>query len=185
MLMYFLRGSLPWQGLKAATKKQKYDMISEKKMSTPVEVLCRGYPSEFGTYLNYCRSLKFADKPDYSYLRKVRLGHTHLPLPPLSLPAFFSSSTPPPPLPRTDVQRFVLPGGIRLRPQFRLDAEEPAAGNPAGGGGAEAVTSAEVTRRARRCAAAGLGCAVMPSLSAAGRVARFAPVGATRYTATH
>eukprot|EP00965_Chrysotila_dentata_P228357 6196554-Pleurochrysis_carterae.AAC.4 len=71
VLMYFLRGSLPWQGLKAATKKQKYDMISEKKMSTPVEVLCRGYPAEFGTYLNYCRSLKFADKPDYSYLRKV------------------------------------------------------------------------------------------------------------------
>merc|ERR1712166_1195044 len=35
VLMYFLRGSLPWQGLKAATKKQKYDMISEKKMSTP------------------------------------------------------------------------------------------------------------------------------------------------------
>merc|ERR1711920_1057764 len=71
VLMYFLRGSLPWQGLKAATKKQKYDMISEKKMSTPVEVLCRGYPAEFGTYLNYCRSLKFADKPDYSYLRKM------------------------------------------------------------------------------------------------------------------
>ena len=71
ILMYFLRGSLPWQGLKAATKKQKYDMISEKKMSTPVEALCRSYPSEFGTYLNYCRSLKFADKPDYSYLRKM------------------------------------------------------------------------------------------------------------------
>ena len=35
------------------------------------QVLCRGYPSEFGTYLNYCRSLKFADKPDYSYLRKM------------------------------------------------------------------------------------------------------------------
>ena len=47
MLMYFNLGSLPWQGLKAATKKQKYERISEKKMSTPVEVLCRGYPSEW------------------------------------------------------------------------------------------------------------------------------------------
>ena len=46
MLMYFNLGNLPWQGLKAATKKQKYERISEKKMSTPVEVLCRGYPSE-------------------------------------------------------------------------------------------------------------------------------------------
>jgi len=38
VLMYFLRGSLPWQGLKAATKKQKYDRIMEKKMTTPTEV---------------------------------------------------------------------------------------------------------------------------------------------------
>jgi len=30
--------SLPWQGLKAGTKKQKYERISEKKMSTPIEV---------------------------------------------------------------------------------------------------------------------------------------------------
>ena len=42
VVMYFLRGSLPWQGLKAATKKQKYEKISEKKMSTPIEV-CNTY----------------------------------------------------------------------------------------------------------------------------------------------
>ena len=30
VLMYFNRGTLPWQGLKAATKKQKYEKISEK-----------------------------------------------------------------------------------------------------------------------------------------------------------
>ncbi|TPX47825.1 hypothetical protein SeLEV6574_g02428 [Synchytrium endobioticum] len=54
VLMYFCRGQLPWQGLKAATKKQKYDRIMEKKMTTPTEVLCR-----------------FDDKPDYSYLRKL------------------------------------------------------------------------------------------------------------------
>lgn len=42
VLMYFNRGSLPWQGLKAATKKQKYEKISEKKMSTPIEILCKG-----------------------------------------------------------------------------------------------------------------------------------------------
>ncbi len=71
VLMYFLRGSLPWQGLRAQTKKQKYDRISEKKMATPVEVLCRGYPSEFAHYLNYVRSLRFEDKPDYQYLRKL------------------------------------------------------------------------------------------------------------------
>lgn len=83
MMMYFNLGNLPWQGLKAATKKQKYERISEKKMSTPVEVLCRGYPSEFGTYLNFCRSLKFEDRPDYTYLRQLfrslfhKLGYTY------------------------------------------------------------------------------------------------------------
>lgn len=51
VLMYFNLGSLPWQGLKAATKRQKYERISEKKMSTPIEVLCKGYPC---MYLCYC-----------------------------------------------------------------------------------------------------------------------------------
>ncbi|KAI7743982.1 hypothetical protein M8C21_001749 [Ambrosia artemisiifolia] len=71
VLMYFLRGSLPWQGLKAGTKKQKYDRISEKKMSTSIEALCKSYPSEFSSYFHYCRSLKFEDKPDYSYLKRL------------------------------------------------------------------------------------------------------------------
>ena len=42
--MYFLRGSLPWQGLKAATNKQKYEKIGEKKQTTPIKELCEGYP---------------------------------------------------------------------------------------------------------------------------------------------
>jgi len=68
IFMYFNKGTLPWQGLKAATKKQKYERISEKKRSTPVEVLCKGYPAEFGMYLNYCRGLRFEEAPDYTYL---------------------------------------------------------------------------------------------------------------------
>ncbi|GAA0171509.1 non-receptor serine/threonine protein kinase [Lithospermum erythrorhizon] len=71
VIMYFLRGSLPWQGLKAGNKKQKYDKISEKKVSTSIEALCRGYPAEFASYFHYCRSLRFDDKPDYAYLKKI------------------------------------------------------------------------------------------------------------------
>lgn len=83
ILMYFNRGSLPWQGLKAATKKQKYDKISEKKSTTSVENLCDGYPVEFGKYLNYCRGLRFEEAPDHTYLRKlfrnlfIRLNHQY------------------------------------------------------------------------------------------------------------
>lgn len=71
VLMYFLRGSLPWQGLKAGTKKQKYEKISEKKMSTPIEVLCKNYPPELASYFHYCRQLRFDDKPDYTYLKRL------------------------------------------------------------------------------------------------------------------
>jgi len=71
VLMYFNRGTLPWQGLKATSKKDKYDKIMEKKMSTPIEVLCKHFPFEFITYLNYCRSLRFEDRPDYAYLRRL------------------------------------------------------------------------------------------------------------------
>ncbi|XP_073302545.1 casein kinase 1-like protein 2 [Primulina huaijiensis] len=71
VFMYFLRGSLPWQGLKAGTKKQKYERICEKKVSTSIETLCRSYPAEFASYFHYCRSLRFDDKPDYTYLKRI------------------------------------------------------------------------------------------------------------------
>jgi casein kinase I family protein HRR25 len=71
VLVYFLRGSLPWQGLKAASKKQKYDRIMEKKMSTSTNSLCTGLPNEFATFLNYTRALHFDQEPNYSYLRML------------------------------------------------------------------------------------------------------------------
>lgn len=71
VLMYFNLGTLPWQGLKAANKRQKYERISEKKLSTPIDVLCKTFPNEFPTYLTYCRQLHFEQRPDYNYLRKL------------------------------------------------------------------------------------------------------------------
>ncbi|KAK6466068.1 hypothetical protein DFJ63DRAFT_282711 [Scheffersomyces coipomensis] len=71
VLIYFCRGSLPWQGLKAATKRQKYDRIMEKKMTTPNNILTKGLPNEFLEYMNYIKTLRFDDKPDYPYLRKL------------------------------------------------------------------------------------------------------------------
>lgn len=71
VLLYFLRGSLPWQNLRANNKKEKYERIMEKKLSTPIDYLCKGLPTEFVTYLTYCRNLRFEDKPDYVYLRNL------------------------------------------------------------------------------------------------------------------
>ena len=43
----------------------------EKKLQIPTEILCFGLPDEIGIYLNYCKSLKFEDRPDYDYLRNL------------------------------------------------------------------------------------------------------------------
>ncbi|KAH8831337.1 kinase-like protein [Flagelloscypha sp. PMI_526] len=71
VFMYFLRGSLPWQGLRAATNKQKYEKIGEKKQSTPIPELCEGFPEEFSIYMNYVRKLGFEESPDYDFLREL------------------------------------------------------------------------------------------------------------------
>ncbi|KAK3384183.1 kinase-like domain-containing protein [Lasiosphaeria ovina] len=71
VFMYFLRGGLPWQGLKAATNKQKYEKIGEKKQTTAIKELCEGFPDQFVQYLTYVRNLGFEDNPDYDYLREL------------------------------------------------------------------------------------------------------------------
>ncbi|KIK62472.1 hypothetical protein GYMLUDRAFT_164614 [Collybiopsis luxurians FD-317 M1] len=71
VFMYFLRGGLPWQGLRAATNKQKYEKIGEKKQTTPISELCDGFPEEFAIYMNYVRKLGFEETPDYDFLREL------------------------------------------------------------------------------------------------------------------
>eukprot|EP00804_Cyclotella_cryptica_P003362 CCRYP_012855-RC/>CCRYP_012855-RC protein AED:0.36 eAED:0.36 QI:68/0.66/0.75/1/0.66/0.5/4/248/467 len=69
VLVYFLKGGLPWQGLKAKSATKKYKLIMEKKQSITIPALCQGCPSQFAEYLAYCRSLKFEAKPNIAYLR--------------------------------------------------------------------------------------------------------------------
>ncbi|XP_058057795.1 casein kinase I isoform X1 [Anopheles bellator] len=71
MFMYFLRGSLPWQGLKADTLKERYQKIGDTKRATPIDVLCDGHPEEFAKYLRYVRRLDFFETPDYDHLRRL------------------------------------------------------------------------------------------------------------------
>ncbi|KAL8904662.1 MAG: hypothetical protein Q9207_003111 [Kuettlingeria erythrocarpa] len=71
MFLYFLRGSLPWQGLQAGDQTQKDELILEKKRTISTEDLCRDLPKEFQTYFDYIHSLGFDETPSYSYLRKI------------------------------------------------------------------------------------------------------------------
>ncbi|KAH8352682.1 hypothetical protein KR084_005615 [Drosophila pseudotakahashii] len=74
VLMYFLRGSLPWQGLKANQKQQKHEMICEMKLSTQTEVLCEGYPKAFYHFVGYSRDMDFEEEPCYKQIRYTFLA---------------------------------------------------------------------------------------------------------------
>ena len=69
VMIYFLRGNLPWQGVKVADKKAKYEMIKNKKTEMSLEELCDELPIEFVTYMDRVRELKFEERPDYDNLR--------------------------------------------------------------------------------------------------------------------
>ena len=71
VLLYFLRGSLPWQGLKVKTKEARYQKILEKKKEITCEELCKTFPNEFQIYLTYSRNLGYTDDPDYDMLRNL------------------------------------------------------------------------------------------------------------------
>ncbi|KUI73171.1 Casein kinase I isoform delta [Cytospora mali] len=73
VLIYFALGSLPWQGLEATTDKeeQEKELVKNKKMSLSAEELCKDLPDAFPKYINYMRSLRFEDKPDYTYVRRL------------------------------------------------------------------------------------------------------------------
>lgn len=71
VVMYFLRGNLPWQGVTADNKDEKYERIRDIKARTSIAELCRDFPTEFMLYFDYCRHLYFEDRPDYLYLRRL------------------------------------------------------------------------------------------------------------------
>ena len=69
VLLYFLRGSLPWQGIPGKNKDERYNKILQKKMSTTPEELCEGFPNEFEKYIEYTRNMEYEEEPDYDRLR--------------------------------------------------------------------------------------------------------------------
>ena len=71
VLMYFLKGNLPWQGLKINKREDRYRKIYEKKKETTAEELCKGFPKEFCEFVKYTRKLEFEEEPDYDYLRNL------------------------------------------------------------------------------------------------------------------
>ncbi|KAK4081730.1 uncharacterized protein Triagg1_2471 [Trichoderma aggressivum f. europaeum] len=85
MLIYFARGSLPWQGY--AEENEPTDALRNRvtrhKLALPIDVICKGLPSAFSRHLKYVRSLGYNQKPNYANLRAMyrrlmeRRGHEY------------------------------------------------------------------------------------------------------------
>lgn len=71
MLIYFMKGKLPWQGLKAENKFEKYALIKEVKQNTTIYSLCDGLPNEIYLYMIHVRNLQYEESPDYGYLESL------------------------------------------------------------------------------------------------------------------
>jgi casein kinase I family protein HRR25 len=79
MLVYFIKGILPWQGIKKQKDVDHLKLIGDKKMCVSLDTLCEGLPSCFKKYLRYCRNLKFDETPDYEHcLKMFEAGATSL-----------------------------------------------------------------------------------------------------------
>lgn len=69
VLIYFLKRRLPWQNIEGKTNKERYKKILEKKLSIPIELLCKDLPVEFSMFLSYARGLRYDERPDYNFLK--------------------------------------------------------------------------------------------------------------------
>ncbi|KAK7883416.1 hypothetical protein LTR67_011238 [Exophiala xenobiotica] len=70
MLVYFLRGRLPWQRLKAKDD-AKYQLVLEQKQTISDSRLCSGLPVEFAEAISYVANSRDSGKPDYHHLWKM------------------------------------------------------------------------------------------------------------------
>lgn len=69
MMIYFLKGELPWQNITASNKDEKFSLVLKSKLSTKIATLTKGLPEEFKDYMNYVKCLEYEHVPDYKQLR--------------------------------------------------------------------------------------------------------------------
>ena len=73
VLVYFLLGRLPWQGMLNKNKDERYMKIMEVKRDTDPHILCKNLPVEFEKYITYTRNLEYEQDPDYNMLKNLFL----------------------------------------------------------------------------------------------------------------
>ena len=69
ILIYFIKGKLPWQGITSKNKVDRYRKLLKSKIETTPKQLCEGLPEEFEKYISYTRNLEYLEQPDYEMLK--------------------------------------------------------------------------------------------------------------------
>ena len=76
ILIYLIKGSLPWQKALGNTRSVRYSNIYSIKKNTSLRELCDGCPENIYHMLAHVRSLDFTEKPNYRFLRQLMLSLT-------------------------------------------------------------------------------------------------------------
>ena len=74
VLMFFLRGGLPWQGIVAKSKEERNKKILEKKLEISASKLCEGFPEELEKFIDYVKNLEYTETPNYEMLRNLLMN---------------------------------------------------------------------------------------------------------------
>ena len=71
ILVFFLKGKLPWQSVTDNNSTDKYAKLHELKRTMQPEEVCKGLPTEFADFITYARALGFEERPQYDRIRRV------------------------------------------------------------------------------------------------------------------
>jgi len=72
VLIYFFKGSLPWQGIHHDDQKKKFELILKKKQRCGKELVEGIWAAEqFWEIYEYILKLKFEEEPDYDHIKRI------------------------------------------------------------------------------------------------------------------
>ncbi len=71
VIVYLVKGWLPWQGITAHPSQVHHDKVLKLKQMTMAKTLCKGLPQPFINFIQHIWSLSFEEKPDYWYLHSL------------------------------------------------------------------------------------------------------------------
>ena len=71
MLIYFIKGALPWENVKAKKIEEKIVKILDIKQNINDDKFAEGLPNEIKLFISYTKKLKFEEDPDYNHLKNI------------------------------------------------------------------------------------------------------------------